>query len=256
MRAFNTRTIWTLFCANLLLTGCGGAKVLKEPKPLPEALAPVAAANDAMLSTQLDWVIVRDGPGTWSRDADWDEYLLRVENLSAETITITAMQVEDSSGHDLGPLGGRKALVKASRATARRYRDEGVTVKAGMGSGTMIATGAAAGAVGASLGAAAVFGSTAAAATGLAAVAAAPVLIVGGVAKLGNAAAVDKEIVRRHSEFPVVLAAGEKQSMHVFFPITPAPRQLVLTYQVDGRETALVIDTAAQLSGLHLATAD
>ena len=245
MRAFNTRTIWTLFCASLLLTGCGGAKVLKEPKPLPEALAPVAAANDAMLSTQLDWVIVRDGPGTWSRDADWDEYLLRVENLSAETITITAMQVEDSSGHDHAPLGGRKALVKASRATARRYRDEGVTVKAGMGSGTMIATGAAA-----------VFGSTAAAATGLAAVAAAPVLIVGGVAKLGNAAAVDKEIVRRHSEFPVVLAAGEKQSMHVFFPITPAPRQLVLTYQVDGRETALVIDTAAQLSGLHLATAD
>ncbi len=252
----NSRLIWLSVCAGWLLGGCGGAKVLKKPEPMPAELNPIASASDLKLSAQLNWVIVRDGPGTWSRNADWDEYLLQVENRTADAITITDIQVSDSSGHDHVPLGRRKALVKASRATARRYRDDGLSVKAGMGSGTMIATGAAAGAVGAGLGAAAVFGSSAAAATGLAAIAAAPVLIVGGVAKLGNAAAVDKEIVRRHSEFPVTIGAGETAAITAFFPISPSPRQVVLTYQLDGRDGELVVDTTTALDGLHLDAAD
>ena len=30
----------------------------------------------------LDWIIVRDGPGTWAKNVDWDEYLIRVHTKS------------------------------------------------------------------------------------------------------------------------------------------------------------------------------
>ena len=58
-----TVLVWTVL--SLSLTGCGGAKVLKEPEPLVSTQA-VAVAADQQLSARLDWVIVRDGPGTWA----------------------------------------------------------------------------------------------------------------------------------------------------------------------------------------------
>ncbi len=47
----------------LLITACGGNKVLKEPKPL-ELEGPLALESDGNLAVAFDWVIVRDGPET------------------------------------------------------------------------------------------------------------------------------------------------------------------------------------------------
>jgi len=69
------------FCFLLALTACGGTKVLKEPDSFV-ATQPLVTASDQTLSVALDWVIVRDGPGTWAKNSDWDEYLLRVRNQS------------------------------------------------------------------------------------------------------------------------------------------------------------------------------
>ncbi len=51
------------------LSGCGGTKVLKEPEPLV-VTRPLATASDQHLSATLDWVIFRDGPGTWAKNVD------------------------------------------------------------------------------------------------------------------------------------------------------------------------------------------
>jgi len=53
------------FCFLLALTACGGTKVLKEPDSFV-ATQPLVTASDQTLSVALDWVIVRDGPGTWA----------------------------------------------------------------------------------------------------------------------------------------------------------------------------------------------
>ena len=51
----------------------------------------LAASGDARIAASLDWVIVRDGPGTWAKNADWDEYLVTLRNDSAEPVTVTAV---------------------------------------------------------------------------------------------------------------------------------------------------------------------
>jgi len=67
-------------CCLLMLLGlsaCGGAKVLKDPESLVIA-EPLASNADQYISATLDWVIYRDGPGTWAKNVDWDEYMIRV----------------------------------------------------------------------------------------------------------------------------------------------------------------------------------
>ena len=95
------------------LSGCGGTKVLKEPEALTVTQS-LATASDRHLSGTLDWVIFRDGPGTWARNVDWDEYLIRVQNLGDDSLQITKVIVVDSLGTRIEPRQNRKQLVKGT----------------------------------------------------------------------------------------------------------------------------------------------
>ncbi len=88
-------TIIAMIVVSSVLTGCGGTKVLKEPQPV-QLENPLAVTADARMTATLDWVIVRAGPGTWAKNADWDEYLLRVRNHSDRTLRIVGLTVVDS----------------------------------------------------------------------------------------------------------------------------------------------------------------
>ena len=147
---FSAFRIAAVVLAAIGVTACGGAKVLKEPQPIT-ANEPIAAASSQQLAATLDWIIVRDGPGTWSRNADWDEYLVSVRALGDEPVTITRITVMDSLGTRMAPAVDRKALVKGSRQTVRRYKGEGLKVKAGAGAGTLIAVSAGVGATAAAV---------------------------------------------------------------------------------------------------------
>ena len=61
----NQLKLLSTFTLLLVLTGCGGTKLLKDPEPLVVTQA-LATASNAQLSVALDWVIYRDGPGTWA----------------------------------------------------------------------------------------------------------------------------------------------------------------------------------------------
>ena len=242
------------------LAACGGTKVLKEPEPLALTES-LAGAQDESLNTTLDWVIVRDGPGTWARNADWDEYLITISNESAEPLRVTGLTVVDMQEIDVVPGANRKELVKATKKALKRYKGSGVEVKAGRGTGTMIAAGVGATVVGVGVGAAAAMGSAlgaGAAGVGSAGAVAGgllligPALAVGGVVRGMNNSAVNSEIEERQTLLPLTLEPESKKQADVFFPISPSPRRVVLAYSDSNGEHRLVIDTGKVLKGLHI----
>jgi hypothetical protein len=241
------------------LAGCGGTKVLKEPRPI-QTTQPLATASDHRLTVMLDWVIVRDGPGTWAKNSDWDEYLLKVSNLSDQPIHVTRLTVVDSLSTRIESRSTRKALVSGSKETARRYEKAGMKVKAGSGAGAMLVAGAAATAVGVGAATAAAYGtamSAGAAAAGTAGAAAGgllllgPALVVGGVVRGVNNSAVNKEIVARQTQLPLEISVGNEVQLDVFFPLGPSPDVVELSYADATGEHSLIIDTSSALKGLH-----
>ncbi len=245
----------------LALSGCGGAWVLKEPEPLVVTQS-LATASDQRITATLDWIIVRDGPGTWAKNVDWDEYLIRIQNLSDDSIRVTNITVLDSLGTRIETRENRKQLVKGTKKTKRRYKGEGLKVKAGLGTGTLVAAGAVtAGATAAAVSSMS-FGLGAAssgAAVGVVATAGIillPFLAVHSVFRGVHNSKVNKHIESRQTLLPVVLQEEEEKSLDIFFPLTPSPRQVEITYADSQGDNTLIIDTHAALEGLHLAQAD
>lgn len=249
-RIFRSVLIWATL--SLCLTGCGGAKVLKEPEPLVATQA-VASAADQRLSVTLDWVIVRDGPGTWAKNADWDEYLISMHNLGDAPLEITGITVVDSLGTPVRPGTDRKQLVKAAKQAKRRYKGEALPIKAGAGAGMLLTAGAVAGATTAAAlsGGILVTGGTAVAATG--GLILAPVFATGGIMRGVNNSRVNDQIVSRQTLLPLVLQARQEQDLNVFFPLTPSPQQVEISYADPQGEYTLTVDTQYALNGLHIA---
>jgi hypothetical protein len=236
------------------LTACGGTKVLKEPEPLVIAQA-LATSSDQRFSATLDWVIFRDGPGTWARNVDWDEYMIRVGNQGDDSLQITSIVVVDSLGTRIEPRQDRKQLVKGSKETKRRYKGEGLKVKAGLSGGVLLGAGVFAATTSSGLGAAAMAGGGAAAGAA-AVVVLVPVLAIGGIARGMNNRKVNDQIEARQALLPVVLREEEEKVLHIFFPLSPSPQQLELTYLDSGGDHTLVVDTRSALEGLHLVQAE
>ncbi|MFQ6006152.1 MAG: hypothetical protein ACE5OQ_11690 [Woeseia sp.] len=238
--------------AAVALAGCGGTKVLKESQPI-ESTQPLAAVSDQHVTATLDWVIVRDGPGTWARNANWDEYLLRVSNQSDQLIQVTKLIVVDSLNTRIESQPRRKQLVKGSKKTARRYKESGMKVKAGSGRGTMGVAVATAGgaAAGAAMGAGTLAGAGGGAAV-VGGVVLAPVLVVGGIVRGVNQRAVNTQIEQRQTLLPLDVPARNELMLDVFFPLAPSPRTVELAYSDATGEHVIAIDTSAALNGLHI----
>lgn len=254
--AYKTFTLVLLaLCCGL--SGCGGSKILREPKEITLA-EPLAAATDPRVGVELNLVIVRDGPGTWAKNADWDEYRLRVVNQSDEAVSITRLEVYDSLGARLNSSGDRKALIRGSKDTARRYKGEGLEVKAGLGGEALMAIGGASAAAGYGLGMAALYGSAPVGAAGVAisALVLAPVLAVGGIVRGVNNNKVTREISSRQTALPLVVEPGTTGALTGFFPLAPSPQRVEISYADAAGEHVLVIDTTERLRGLHLRASD
>ena len=248
-----------------VLGGCasGSAKVMRDPVPLPAAkMAPLSSPTNADLAATLDWIIVPEGPGSWVRNADWDEYLVRVQNLSEDAITLTGVVLVDSLQGTHPPETRLQGLRKASRANVKRYAEADLEVRAGAGTGALVAVGtgvtvAGAAAASAAWASAGFFSGAAAAGTGAAAIGtglilAGPVLAVGGIIRGANHAGVDRAIMNRTSVFPLRLDGEGTEGLNLFFPIAPAPRTVHLHYRVGEDDRTLVIELPPTLAALHL----
>lgn len=227
--------------------------MLTEPQPLVTG-EPLMTAVGGRIAVSLDWVIVRDGPGTWAENADWDEYHIRIHNRSDDPIELVSVVVVDSWQTPHPSVGDRRQLVEASRATARRYKNAGIEVRAGFGGATLVAVGGASATAGIAAGVAAAYGSTAAVAASAGAILIAPVIVTGGIVRGVNNSTVNDEIGRRQSALPHVVHSGGTAALDLFFPIAPSPSSIEFTYRDAEGEHQLVVDTAKVLDGLHLAT--
>ena len=232
----------------VILSGCGGTKILKEPRPL-EITQPLVTTSDQNVSAELIWVIVRDGPGTWARNADWDEYLVNVVNESGEMIQIIDVTIVDSLGVRQATNADYRELVNESKETTKRYKDSNLTVKAGIGAGTIMAAGGAI-LLGASMGGA-VFVEAAMIISG-SLVVLVPAGVGVGIVRSNNKNKVAREIRKRHTLLPVTINSHEDLLLDIFYPLAPSPTQLEITYMVAGEEETLVVNTSEALNGLHL----
>ena len=221
--------------------------MLKETEPLVVTKS-IATASDQHLSATLDFVIVRNGPGSWAKKVAWDEYLMRVQNLTDDSIRVMNITVLDSLGTRIEPRENRSQLVKGTKQTKRRYKGEGLKVNAGAGAGTLSAAVDTAFA----LNAAELLADPNPVALAVTVIVWVPALAVGGVIKGMNNSEVNKHIESRQTLLPVVLQEEEEKSLDMFFPLAPSPRQVEITYADSQGDHTLIIDTRTALDGLHL----
>jgi hypothetical protein len=226
--------------------------MLKQPEPL-RIEGSIASSSNDQLAASLDWVIVRGGQGTWARNADWDQYMLRVQNHSEEPIELESVLVFDSMLATHAPTPNRKKLVKASRGIARRYADADIDIRAGMGGASLLVAGGVATTVGMGAGAAAIYGGTAAVGATAGALVLAPVLVAGGVVRIANNSKVNSEIDARSSKLPLSIDPKTTAALVLFYPITPSPARIEIHYTSNGGLEILTIDTSEALAGLHIA---
>jgi hypothetical protein len=212
------------------------------PKVLNVPFAP------AQLEAALYTVITYNGPGSWKRNAFWDEYVVTLRNAVSQPINITAADLTDFSGTVQYAGENPWALEKESKTLEERYRAAGIAfVRYGapavviLGTGTWVVS-------------ATLYG-TAGAVAASATLVALPVYYVGVVMiNHYNKVAMEKEFSRRRLALPVVLAPGETRTGSLFFPMVPSPRSLALhwTSESGPGDSVLALDF---LHDLHVKTA-
>lgn len=249
-----------LLCFHLvILTGCEGKKLLSEPQPM-DLSNPLLVVSDESIQASLLGVVVRDGSGTWARNADWDEYLLTIANLSDSAIEINQIQLTELLGVVLEADSDRRKLVSMSRDALDRYEDSDLEITSGIGAGTVLTAGGAVVVVGTAAAVAAApaaaLGGAAAIGTGPALVAGAvllsPVFAIAGLRRISNASKVSRVIEERSTDFPLTIQSGEEVLVDLFYPLAPSPQQLEIKYQTDDTEKGLILVTDNVLSGLHM----
>jgi len=232
-----------------LLAACATTGKRDNPIPLQPA-PPVASAADERLSATIDAVIVRDGPGSWAKSADWDEFLLRLRSSHTAGVEIWRVVVVDSLGGRHRQQEEMGELKQRSKETARRYEGASLQVSAGAGGGSLLGAGAgvatAAAVAGVTSTSAAVIG------TATAAIVVAPVLVAAGTVSMFEEAEVQREMTRRRGALPLHLDPGQAVELHLFFPLAPAPQRMEVMYADASGGHVLVVDTREALAGLHL----
>lgn len=247
-----------LLPAAWLFAGAGCVASRYQPAPVADSPPPPVAFELAgtgpAASATVHTVIVFHGPGSWKRDAYWDEYVLTVRCPGPLPITLERVTLVGGSGELVAPGRDPWTVDSASRAQLKVARRTGRNIALGAGAGA------------AWLGSLALFASnltlcggaanSTAAAIGAGGVVALPLVAVGsGVRSWLARERITREFHRRRIDLPAPLPAGAARSGSVFFPVTPAPARMVLDVRDrTGAHHELVIDLAP-LRGLHLAPA-
>jgi hypothetical protein len=227
-------------------------KLAKKNTP-PVQLLNIAFPPSAPLQPTLAALIIYGGPGSWKREALWDEYVVTLENSGERSVTIDSASLDDSAGTAYAAGNDPWALEKQSKKLEKQYRDRGEAFMRAAGPGVLI-VGAGAATISAAAGGAAFVSS------GMvgAAVATVFVLPVYYITVVGinhhNKKAVVAEFKRRRLPLPLTLAPGETRTGSVFYPMVRNPSSLELrwTSEPASAQAALPLDF---LKGLHVPTA-
>ncbi len=244
--------------AALTLTGCvsNQYKLARKPPagtPLPPALEITAASPQ--VSATLHTVVVFHGPGSWKKNAYWDEYVITVANSAATPITLDRAALFSLTEHESRPGQNPWDLEQVSRHRLKVAKRTGRNIALGLG-----VTGAWVGSLALVASNITIWGgvsNTTAVAAGSAGMVGIPLVLLGsGVRNLVARRAITTEFNRRSLALPLTLAPGETRTGSLFFPVTPGPTRLFLQLkETDGTGRNLALDLTP-LAGLHLRAAD
>lgn len=240
-----------LFCAAIMFTGCVSNRFKKAPKNTPPPHLLNVTFASAQLEGTLTSLITFNGPGSWKRNAFWDEYVVFLRNPGSEPLTVSSVSLVDDSGTSRPPGSNPWALEKQSKTLEQKYKETGLafvryTVPGVLisGTGLTIAVSSGIGIMGpASAGASLAAGAT---------IIALPLYYLAVVSiNHDNRKTMEREFHRRRLALPLTLAPGETRTGSLFFPMVPSPRSLNLNWStgpITG-ESVLPLDF---LKGLHL----
>lgn len=108
-----------------ILAACANIAPPLPRAPLGEARFPITAiypttdgpslfqAGDSQISVALDAVVVRNGPGSWTHDAYWDEYQFRIRSPSGQ-LRLTRISLLDANDRRIASSATRRELAAAT----------------------------------------------------------------------------------------------------------------------------------------------
>ncbi len=223
------------------------------PKDVPPATALNLPATQPAAEGTLQTVISYKGPGSWKREAYWDEYVISITNRGSGPLTIATAALRPATGDPLAPGTNPWELEKYSKkwwqSNAARQGGTYLALGAGatVGAGVAYASAMSGFMAGGTSGAAATAGTI-----GATAFVALPLVAAGTVyANVHSKHKVEAEFARRRLVLPLTIAPGATAQGSLFFRITPAPRRLALACRSGDEDQNLVFDLGP-LSHLHL----
>jgi hypothetical protein len=226
-------------------------KLAKKSAP-PVQLLNIAFPPSPVLQPTLATLISYRGPGSWKREALWDEYVVTLENHADRALTIDSAALADAAGMPYAAGADPWVLEKQSKKLEKQYRDRGEAFMRAAGPGVLIVG---VGAATASAAASTVFISAGVAGAAVAAVFVLPVYYV---SVLGinhhNKKAVMTEFNRRRLPLPLTLSPGEPRTGSLFFPMVRSPSSLTLGWSNDGGSAQAVLPLDF-LQALHVPAA-
>jgi hypothetical protein len=235
------------------LCGCVATKYqLAGHRTAPAAMLNRPFPSSGSLEANLLTLVTYHGPGSWKREALWDEYVVALHNGSERPIAVGSATLTDSGGTVVAAGSDPWVLEKQSRALEKRYRTGGEAFARAAGPGALIVGAGAAAAAATTTAGAWTFVAPAAVGASLAALTILPVYY-GTVVIIDhhNKHRVMTEFTRRRLPLPLTLAPGETRVGSLFYPMILSPGALVLHCSTESGspETALPLDF---LSGLHV----
>jgi hypothetical protein len=237
-------------------TGCVTSKKYKMAKEgVPPAQPLGWTVTTPPVELTLQSLIVYKGPGSWKREAKWDEYVVQLSNHGGVPLTIGTATLIDILGQPQVPGNEPWALEKLSYTNWDKYGGAGLSLVAGAGvvaiyggiAMTTVMSSYLAGPAGAAA------SSVGGAAVALTVIPIAAVVDITAVAIINhqNKEKVQAEFDRRRLVLPLTVAPGATVSGSLFFPMTPGPKRLIVKGTAGDVPVDLVLELK-QLAGLHL----
>jgi len=230
-----------------LMSACVSPKYKHSSKNTP----PIQPLNVKFPSSTLDSSLYSEisdgGPGSWKREAFWDEYIVIMHNEGGQALNIASATLVDNTGAARPAGSDPWVLERESKTLEKRYRDAGIAFSR-MAAPRVIAS-AAEPTVVANAGVGTAGAATAATVTAVA-------IPIYGATVLGinmhNKAAIKKEFNRRRVPLPLTLGPGEMRAGSFFFPTVPDPQALTVRWTGSAGDGETTLDLHF-LQGLHVA---
>ena len=229
-----------------LLTSCVSAKykMASEDTPPPVLLNLETEAHS--VNALINTVIIFGGPGSWKREAYWDEYLLSITNHGDHPVTLTSSMLIDFQDNQVMSGNDPWELQQQSKKWIKGYNSGTTGVVLRVGTASLLPAAVLGG----------IAASTGSIATGMAAIGvtflALPIVLLGTAIRSSIASnKIEDEFNRRRLILPATIPPGQVTQGSLFFRITPGPKRLTLLFSGHEADFDVSVDLAP-LSDLHI----